>query len=290
MSVTKPPGRIRRGINLAKASWGVLKSDKSLMAFPLLSIPAGLLVGLVLFAPGIAILAADDKATWALVVFGIIAAYGLTFTAIFFAVALAACASKALEGENTTVAQGLAVAKSRAGAIAAWSLVQLTVGLVLNAIQSVARDQGGAGAIIGGILSFVGGVAWAVATFFIVPVLALEGLGPKPAIKRSVGVIKERWGEGVVGSAAIGFVFLPLIILMIAALVGGFALFNTNQPAGVALLAVAALLFALTALVSSSLQAVFRVVVFRYAQDGTVPVGWDEADLAAAFTAKKKRR
>lgn len=87
---------------------------------------------------------------------------------------------------------------------------------------SALRDADGADSIVGSILSVLADAAWAVVTFFVVPLLALEGLTPIAAIKRSAGLVRERWGEGVVGSAATGAVVLIAALPAAALIVLGF--------------------------------------------------------------------
>src|SRR2546423_2773161 len=129
-------GRISRGFQLAKKSWSVLRNDRSLMAFPVISVVAGVLALALVMTPGIIASAASGSSKVPLIVCGVVAFYLLTFIAIFFQVALAACAARGLEGQDTTVGEGVRAAASRIGAIAGWSAVQGTVGLVLNALQS----------------------------------------------------------------------------------------------------------------------------------------------------------
>jgi len=259
------------------------------MLFPVLGSIAGVLAAGLLFAPGIAVLVADEKLTWVLIPFGLLAAYGLTFVALFFSVGLAACANLALDGQEVSFGKGFAVARSRTGVIAGWALVQLTVGLILNLIQSLLSDQGGVAAIFGAVIQVIGRLAWAVASFFVIPILALEGLGPKAALKRSVATIKERWGEGVVGSAAIGIVTLPAIIIAIALIFGAASLSDSNAPVALAMIAVGVIVFAAAVIFSSSLTAVFRVALYRFAADGTVTGGFEQQQLESAFVAKKRR-
>ena len=66
------------------------------------------------------------------------------------------------------------------------------------------RERGG---IAGAIVAALGGMAWNIITFLVVPVLVVEGVGPIGAIKRSAGLLKKTWGEQVIGSAGIGLVF-----------------------------------------------------------------------------------
>ncbi len=97
--------------------------------------------------------------------------YVSTFIAIFFNVALAACAARSLRGEDTKVGEGLSAAMRRIGPILGWTLVAGTVGLILRILED--RFP-----IAGRIAVWIAGAAWAVATFFVIPVIALEGTGP----------------------------------------------------------------------------------------------------------------
>ncbi|MGZ5365402.1 MAG: DUF6159 family protein, partial [Mycobacterium sp.] len=66
----------------------------------------------------------------------------------------------------------------RIGPILGWTLVAFTVGLVLRFLEN--RFP-----IAGRIAVWISGAAWAIATFFVVPVIAL-GTGPFRSLKRSV--------------------------------------------------------------------------------------------------------
>jgi hypothetical protein len=274
-------GRMSRGWQLAKKSWAVLRADRSLMLFPVISFFAGVGALVLIITPGIIASAAADGSSVPLIIAGVLAAYVLTAVAIFFQVALAACASRSLEGDETSVGQGIGLAFGKIGAIVGWSALQATVGLVLNAIQS--QDN-----IVGAILGALLNVAWSVITFFVVPVIALEGLGPVAAIKRSAHVVRERWGEGIVGSAVIGGVVFLIALLPIAIFgVAGFAALEAAPAAGVALFAVAALILIAAILVGSTLNAIFRVALYRFATEGATVGGFTGPELESAFRPKK---
>lgn len=281
-------GRIKRGIGLAKSSWSVIRSHPALIWFPVIGGLVGGIAAVILFVPGVAIVIADNKAQWALIPFGLIAAYALTFSAIFFSVGLAACVSDALDGKEVTFGGGIAVARSRMRVIAAWSLVQLTVGVVLNLIQGFLRDQGGVGQIVGAAINALGSFAWAVASFFVIPIIALEGLGPKDALKESVAQLKQKWGEGAVGSAAIGIVLLPFFLIAFFLMFGGASVAKNSPPAGHSMLALGVILIGFSMLMSASISAVFRVALFRFAKDGTVAEGFAQEQLDGAFIPKGK--
>jgi Family of unknown function (DUF6159) len=274
-------GRISRGWQLAKKSWAVLQNDRSLLLFPVISFFAGVCALVLCIVPGAIASAAADGSSVPLIIAGVLAAYVLTFVAIFFQVALAASASRSLQGADTSVGEGISLAFSKIGAIVGWSAVQATVGLVLNALQS---DDN----VVGTILSVILNVAWSVITFFVVPVIALEGLGPIAAIKRSASVVRQRWGEGIVGSAVIGGVVFLIALLPIVVLgVAGFAAVESAPAAGVALFALAGLVLVAAVLIGSTLNAIFRVALYRFATEGATVGGFTGPELESAFRPRR---
>jgi hypothetical protein len=279
-------GRIQRGWALAKQSFRVLRDDRSLLLFPIIAVPTAVAATAIVMGPGIALYAADNQEA-ILIVFGIATLYVLTFVTLFFNVALAAAASTGLSGGDSTVSEGLRAARGRLGVIAAWALVQTAVGLIINAIQSVGNDN-----IIGRILAGLVSFAWNAATFFVVPLIALEGVGPRDAFKRSVSLLRERWGEGVVGMAsASGVVFLIALLPLLALGGGGYALINSGQDvAGGVLLGLAGVVLVTAVLIGGTVNAIFRVALYRFATDGSAVGGFDPAQMQAAFGPKRRRR
>ena len=180
-------GRIARGFELAGKSFAVLRAHETLILFPLISAPATLIAGGALFGPGVGLYYSTGHQEAWLVVFGILGFYAVTFVAVFFNVALAAAALEGLRGEETSVRYGLSVAWSRVGKIAGWALLQTVVGLIIHALEQ-AMSEGILGQIVASVLNF----AWSVATFFVIPVIALEGPGPIQALKRSTRILRER--------------------------------------------------------------------------------------------------
>ena len=280
--------RIKRGWKLSKQSWAVVKSDKSLLAFPIISVVAAIITMIIFFGGGAAMAVAIGS-PWGALPLVIIGAYLLTVVGVFSSVALASCATEALDGRETTVGQGISAARGRMKLIFAWAAVALFVGALIAVIQSLLQEVAGgiASAIFGGLA----GLAWAVATFFVIPVIALDGLGPKEALKTSAHVVKERWGEGVVGSSAIGLItffvaMLPAIVMMVL----GFVLAGSSAVGGGLLITIGVLVFVIAMLFQSTITAVFRVALYRYATEGDVIGGFDREALESAFVPKKSRR
>ncbi len=183
-----------------------------------------------------------------------------------------------LDGRNATVRGGTAVASAHLGAIAGWALVLTTVNLVIQALRSRAG-------IIGSLLLGAATVAWGLATFLVVPIVALEGLGPLAALDRSSSLFRQKWGEQLVGTASIGVLFALLGTLPAVALM--FLGFASGSGALAIALVVAGVLIAVAAgVLGSAARAVFSVALYRYAS-GTGATGpFTERDLESAVARK----
>jgi len=281
---------ISRGWALTKQSWGVLKSDRSLVIFPMLSAIFALIAVAVIWLPtasmsGVLAGEAINEHDPVYYVAAAATAYVSTFIAVFFNVALAACAVRSLRGEDTTVGEGIRAAMQRLGPILGWTLVAATIGLVLRLLQDRIP-------LAAKIAVWIAGAAWAVATFFVIPVLALERSGPWQSIKRSVAVVKARWGEGATGTVAISAVtVLVVVIVMVGGAACAIVLFAAGlQQLAIAVIAIAVAAVIVVSIVSSALTEIFRVAVYQYAVTGATPGAFDNALLQNAFDGRTHQR
>jgi len=278
--------RLSGGLSLARSSWDVLRKDKKLLLFPLLSgigcvlVMIAFLVPTVVLAQNGGLADPNGDINWAVaapLAFGYyLANY---FVVIFCNAALVHCALLHFNGERPTLGDGLRAASARLPQILAWAAVSATVGLLLKAIEN-AHEK------VGAVVSAVLGTAWTVMTVFVVPVLVVERVGPFQAIGRSVALLKKAWGEGLAGRIGLGLVilllFIPVILLGVATVLA----FNSSVPLGFALLALTVIAFLLLAIVSSALQTIFLTALYQFAAYERVPAGFDAGTLKGAFTPK----
>src|SRR5215471_15122659 len=172
--------RISNGWTIAMNSFKVLKENKQLVIFPILSgISLMLVIGS--FVVGILATAGWDVENieggrW-FFNYGIMFLFYLVnyFIVVFFNMALIHCTHLYFKGEKPSVSDGLRFSLSRIGVIFSWAVVAATVGFILRIIQ---ENAGWLGKIITGLI----GVVWSIATFFVVPIIAYEKLGPLAAI------------------------------------------------------------------------------------------------------------
>jgi hypothetical protein len=277
--------RISNSFALARSSWNVLRTDKQLVVFPVLSGIGCLLVLAAFWVPVLAVVGPDNLADngappW---VYAVAFAYYFCsyFVVIFFNAALVSCAIIRFNGGTPTVGDGLGAAWARLPQILAWALVSATVGMLLKIIEN-AHERAGA------ILSAILGTVWTVVTYFVVPVLVVEKVGPIEAIKRSASILKHTWGEALVGRFGIGLFVLLLAIPGILLLVAGVALIAAGPLAvlGIVLIAAALVYFVLVAAVSAALQGIFVGALYQYAANGQVPSGFEADTMRSAFGRK----
>jgi hypothetical protein len=271
---------------MAGASWRVVRKEKSLLAFPVLAATFGLGYAILVVAPlGLIGFVAFGENTILGYVLLAIALLGMNVGATFIGVAAASKASRVLNGEDPKLGDGIRVARSRLKVIIQWGVVSATVGLVLQLISDRAGGLGGA------LLQVIGGAAWSIASFFVLPILALEGLGPFDAIKQSLKVVREKWGESLIGGAVVSLIpgliaFAGIGVAALGVYMGLGGLWAVGAP----LIAIGVIVLVAAITVGQILHAVFTVVVYRYATEGVTPEGFSADDLDAVFRAKKQRR
>ena len=284
-------GKFARSWALMKASATVLRSDKSLLVFPLLSGLCTLLVAASFLIPVAVMVIGGEHAgqdfhqRMPMGAYLLMFAFYLVqyFVIIFFQTALTGVALMHLRGEPTSVAAGFALARSRLPHIFGYALIAATVGLLLRMVQ---ERLGLIGRLVVGFL----GLAWTVATFLVVPILASQDVGPVDAVKRSVELLKRSWGENLIGNGGIGVVFgllMLLAVLVAAALIGG-AVASQSIVAIVFAVVVVVFGFILLGLIQSSLHGIYAAALYRYAESGEASVGFDQGLLEQAFRSKQK--
>lgn len=280
--------RISNGFSLARSSWAVLMRDKHLIVFPVVS---GILFVVVVasFAVPLAALVdwnkvqqqADNNRVPPWVYLVTFAFYFCTyFVTIFCNAALISCAFLRFNGENPTVGDGFRAAMSRLPQIFAWALVSATVGVLLKVVENINEKVG---AFVASLL----GAVWSIMTFFVVPVLVVEKVGPMEAVSRSVSLLKKTWGEALVGRMGIGFALLLLALPIILVFVAGVYLLASGMTAvGVAMLIAGGVLLLIYLAVSAALHTILLAALYQYAADGQVPEGFERDSFAGAFATK----
>jgi hypothetical protein len=276
--------RFQTSWEIAKRSWAVLKSDKTLAWFPVLSALGSLLV--VAIIGGLIALAGIDSTStgdslqpigWVLIV---VAYLALAIVQTYFLAALVAGADQRLRGNDSTVRTALDIANSRLHRLLPWAVVTATVTMVLQAIE----ERFG---IVGTIVARLVGLAWNLVTFLVVPILVLEDLGVGDALKRSKDLFKKTWGENVIGQGGLGIVgFLAMIPGVLLVAIGA-----SMGTAGLILFgAVGVAWIIASAVIVSALSGIYRTALYHFAAYGQVPGEFSGIDFDNAFRRRGRSR
>ena len=261
-------GKIGRGWQLMKMSLRVIRKDKEILVFPVLS---GLFTILILasFFVGTFLTVGvsgfeESTSDWMFYAFFIAYYFVAFFISIFFNAAIIGCATIRMNGGDPTVRDGFRIAGQNVVLIIKWALVAATVGLIIRTVQ---ERVGLLGKFIVGLI----GVAWTIVTYFVVPVLIYEHLGPWAAVKRSASIFKNAWGEALVGNLGLGAIIILAMmpgILLIALGIYGFVAWGV--AVGIMILALAIVYILLVTIVASAAEAVLVAALYRYATTGKV--------------------
>ena len=277
-----------RSWGLLFACWSVLRSQPTLVVYPIISgLASSLFVAIFLiplyftgyfdgmlgretvavYSNGYHTASTPDFLPWQS--WAVMFALGLVLNLVtnFCNAAFTAATLIRLSGGQVTVGEAFEVAVARLPAIVGYSMIGATIGLVIRVVE----ERVG---ILGRLIGVAVGLAWAVATFLVVPVLVVENVGPVEGIKRSMSMLRRTWGEGLVCRVGIGaasglislaFVLACGIVVAIAVQIGSVPLIVMSVLAAIAgLIAIG--------VISRTLAGIFTAALYAYATGrGTMP-------------------
>lgn len=259
--------------------------DKELMWFPIFSaIGVGIVIGL-FFAIGSATGAIDrlsesssdanGQTSSAIqggdIALAVVAFFLVYFVTIFFNAALVSAALERLRGGDPNIRSGLNHALAHIFPILGWAIITASVSLILYIAKANQRNAFGRIA-----LEIVGGV-WEFLTFFVVPVLVSENVGPFGAIKRSSGLVRKTWGRQI--TANFGFMIVYIIAILIAAVPA--VLLGLIIP--VAGIVTGLITVSIALAVVQALEGIFKAALYEYAM-GEQPQEFDLRTLQSAYS------
>lgn len=288
---------------LTAASYELVRSNQGMNRWTVRAAIHGAVVGGIGGALGLALVVAGEVASEGssggalglvaivtgvvVVVLGVIA--GLTAANLQLA-GLVSATDDVLHGREIDDAAARQAARSRLGALAAWSAISVLVGTIVSLI----RGDGDRGLLVAVVRSLLAGLVasvWAVVTTLVMPVMILEQQGAVSAIKRSAAIIRSTWGEAVFGSVRIGARFalrfiLPGLLLAVAGVVVGIAVGGAALVGAAVLVAAGAVLIVIGAVKAATCRNVFGVALYRWSTGDGALGPFSEDDLRGAVRTK----
>ncbi|NND05555.1 MAG: hypothetical protein HKN87_04175 [Saprospiraceae bacterium] len=178
------------------------------------------------------------------------------FIVIFFNIGLVYCVRQVFQGEEVSVKEGLGYSVEKVNVTLAWSALAATVGTLLRMLE---ERLGFIGQLVVGLT----GMVWSLATFFVVPILAFEHIGPIDALKKSADMIKKQWGEAIGANFSFAAFYMLGYLVAIA-----FAIIMFKVHHVVAIIGAAVIIILIHIIVSSA-KTVFITAAYQHMQQAS---------------------
>ena len=270
-------GNISNTIHLMKSCVKVLKKDKELVLFPILTaLFVIILLGVIFSMGGISL--SENQDEQASIIPLAILIFGANFIVVFFNSALISAALERLRGGDPNISSGLSHAFKHIHHIFLWSIIVTIMALIFAAIRSSGRNRGMMGQIMTEIFASFLQAGWAMMTFFVVPIIVSENLGPISAIKRSSGLFRQTWGNQV--AANFGFGIFQILALLASGALGWF--FGLVSPTLGMIVGV--LCASISVSIIYTLEGIYKAALYEFAM-GEKPLEFEQQDLRTAYRA-----
>ena len=270
-------GNISNTIHLMKSCVKVLKKDKELVLFPILAALFVIILLGVIFSMGGISLSENQDEQGSIIPLAILI-FGANFIVVFFNSALISAALERLRGGDPNISSGLSHAFKHIHHIFLWSIIVTIMALIFAAIRSSGRNRGMMGQIMTEIFASFLQAGWAMMTFFVVPIVVSENLGPISAIKRSSGLFRQTWGNQV--AANFGFGIFQILALPASGALGWF--FGLVSPTLGMIVGV--LCASISVSIIYTLEGIYKAALYEFAM-GEKPLEFEQQDLRTAYRA-----
>jgi uncharacterized protein DUF6159 len=277
-------GTLSRSWDLLSQSFALLKSEKELMWLPVISAIFSIFATVIICGGGVLFVMPagpipQDPASQRVleqhlapfIFLFYVATYSVT---VYFNVALVSIAADRLAGGHATLSDGLQVAWDRKWSILQWALLAATLGTILQMIER--RSS-----FLGRILVRGTAMIFALASFFVAPVLAAQNMGPMQALFHSSQIFKQQWGEEVAGGFS--FQLISLLLALLGALPPAMGVHRFGQTGLMVGFAISIVYWLVLAVVISAARGVFVAVLYRYATEGRLPPGFNASELSGQW-------
>jgi hypothetical protein len=217
---------IGRGWKLSKLSFSVIKADPEILVYVLLMGFMSLATLSAMNAPFILELewavVMDSAETPGLTNAGMAWYFAfymlLSIIVVFWNSAIVANSHMRLSGGEPTFVYGVKKAFSKIHLIVIWGAISGTVGLILKLVRNTnSREVKNPGLqILIMILAWMFEVAWWIMTFFMIPLIVIEGKSIRESMKDGKEMMTKTWGTNIasgLGIEFIGFCFIILAVL-----------------------------------------------------------------------------
>ena len=272
---------IGRGWRLSKLSMSVVKKDPELMVYVFISGVMAIAGMVAMSIPEFLNMSwtktADGQMSPAYMAYLFCGYMLLSVIVTFWNSAIIANSYIRLNGGDPKFTDGFGAAFKRIHLILIWGIVAGTVGLLLKMLnQAAQKSEHGGAAVMVMILQIIGATIWWMMSFFVIPLMVIEGKPVGESMKRSKELFFKTWGENVTSGLGIGLITGLIGILIVAVAVVLTIALGPLWYIGVifGILAIATLL-----MWSSAAEQVAVSAMYIYATTGKMPSLYQEQGM-----------
>ncbi len=205
------------------------------------------------------------------------------FFATFFTVAFYHEILRALNGQDVSIIEGLIFAGTKIPSILIWSLFAGLIGYIIRKLE---ERVGLLGKIIFGVI----GIAWSVASVFVIPFIITEtSLNPFHLLRQSADTLKKTWGESLIGYVGIQFGSLIVVFSSLLILAGMVLIAVQLHSSSMIIIACTFWLIGIIAFsyLTNVANHIYRCALYIFATDGRIPGPFDQASMQSAWKMKE---
>lgn len=281
---------IRNGWKMGKAVRRIVMQDKSLMFYPIVAVILSIISFLIVFGIGLIsafIISGSDiskSSFFAIIIFSIFIAYiSIEFVSIYVNIALLIAFKHFIKKKKIKMKDSFKETKKYGKNILKWAIFYSVLIMILNAIES---EFGGITRII---IGFIGSLAISAATFFVVPVILEENIGPISAMKESINIIYHKFGQTFGGIAFIDLYSFIFVIIGIAIIFSSIILLS-SVFAILLISIIIGIIFLIYGLIyGATLKNIFKLIIYDYANGKQLPKEINEQTLLNSIIKKGKK-
>ena len=264
--------------DLVKVSFKYIKRDGELLTYSVLSLLASLFILITFiwvdhyfmgFMDSIANWTSSDKSVSEVVIYIMIFFYYLVFSFItfFFNTAIITSVQRRNEWLDNKFWDWIKDAMKHLKEIFIWSLINALVTTILKALQNKFWED----SIVWKIIIWIVWWLWNILTFFSFPLMILNGLWPKEAIKESWELFKKTWWERAIIHVWVWllFFFLYLAVILLWIVIVFSWVFITW-------IAILVLWIIFLAVLSSTCDVIIKTILLYYAKNWELPSGLED--------------
>lgn len=262
---------LKTGWTLSLDSITVLREHPKLLAFPAIS---GVATGLFFVFLYLGVFVAGFIGGGAELLALFVLYFVTTFVASFFTAALVHAVNDTFHERDPSIRRSCRAAWQMKGTIAVWSFIAAVVSIIIRQLEE-------SNSPLSGLAATIFSVGWAVATFFIIPVIVFEDVNVKTMFTRSGETFTETWGETLGAGLGLGIIQFLLAIAAVVLAVLTFFVVATVAPAAGLGLAVLVVVFGLLLayLIGQTIRGIAKTALYLYAREGEVPEEFTDFDF-----------